>query len=357
MCVIVHQPAGAYLSKQTAEKMWETNSDGGGFAYIGIDQKIHVEKFLDFADFWRSFEEARSTNRDTDFLVHMRIATSGRVALDNCHPFQVDEHTVMAHNGILTHITGSIPLAAEKSDTREFVELVLPELPKNWLDNDIIVDMVEDYIGSSKLMFLTTNPELKKNVYILNESKGVNKHKMWWSNSNHEKTYVYSSGKGKKEVSKVYQLPLPRDGKGSEDCEPWWESDDSYAKWWADQNKETLKDIDNDKDLRKAVYKVLNEEEAVEAAYDLSYSEIMEERKMIGLGMIDIDYNVELDCFICSMCESPVSETTADCACWDMMCIDCGALAPYCIHAPEDATLVSFKEASEYYEQKRKENA
>ena len=152
MCVIVHQPSDAYLSKRTAEQMWERNPDGAGFAFINDDGRIETGKAMNFESFWRQFESKRSVNRDRDFLVHFRIATSGKIGLDNTHPFVVDEHTVMAHNGMLNSIVGSIPKNAELSDTREFIEQVVKKLPEDWLDNPTLVRMMEDYIGFSPLL-------------------------------------------------------------------------------------------------------------------------------------------------------------------------------------------------------------
>lgn len=326
MCVIVHQPAGAYLSKKTAQEMWTHNSDGGGFAYIGEDQEIHMEHYLDFNKFWGAFESVRSKNRHTDFLIHMRIATSGKVSKENCHPFRVDEHTVMAHNGILNHIVGKIPLTAEKSDTREFVDLVLPELEEDWLDNPVLVDMMENYIGSSKLMFLTTNPKLAKNVYILNEDKGVKRHNMWWSNSNHTfkswpaLTYSDKSNKTKEvncEVdTKVYQLPLPKDSiEKSVDYESWWE--ENTAKILSINSASEIKEFMN----------------------WLGYK-----RKEIGISS-DIEYDPLNELFSCTKCFFYIDEDSGDCGCWDLLCVNCGQMAPYCTDDPNDAKLVDIQQA------------
>jgi glutamine amidotransferase len=183
MCVIVRQPRGAYLDKERAKRLWKQNSDGGGFAWIGDNGEIETRKFMEFHEFWPNFESTRSTYTDREYLLHMRIATHGSVRIENVHPFRIDEHTVMAHNGVLPWKIR--PGAGDdRSDTLVLAEDWLPSLPGDWLDNPILVAMVEDLIGSSnKLMFLTNSPELSHNVYILNSEAGTEIDGMWFSNS------------------------------------------------------------------------------------------------------------------------------------------------------------------------------
>lgn len=179
MCVIVHQPPEVTLDDERLRRLWKHNSHGGGIAYITPNNEIKVHKSMDLEKYLHTYKSLRGKFAKTDFLLHMRIATHGTVDLSNVHPFHVNEHTVMAHNGIIH----GVPTDKERSDTRVFVEDVLPSLPTTWLDDFYIRQMVEKWIGWSKLMFLTVDPALKHNVYILNRKSGTDHEGLWFSNS------------------------------------------------------------------------------------------------------------------------------------------------------------------------------
>lgn len=164
MCVIIHQPAGKHLTKHDAKALWRQNPDGGGIAYLH-GKRVIVVKSLDFGQWWHAYRGVIRKHPNVDVMLHMRIATHGPVSLDNCHPFAIDDMTVMAHNGI---IWDCLPLRHDaRSDTRVFVEDALPNLPPGWLDNYYLTGMVEAYVEGSKLMFMTADPGLERSVYRL----------------------------------------------------------------------------------------------------------------------------------------------------------------------------------------------
>ena len=178
MCVIVHQPNNGHLDKETCKKLWQANPDGGGFAWINHEEDIIVNKSMSFPAFWKAFETARSTFPEATFLIHMRVATHGSVCIENVHPFKVDDHTVMAHNGI---IHGVPDYKDDRTDTAVFIAEVLPELPPNWLDSSYLFDMVEEWLGWSKLMFLTTSDALNHRLYRLGDWQEWNNN-LWLTN-------------------------------------------------------------------------------------------------------------------------------------------------------------------------------
>ena len=197
MCVICHVPKTETLDDSRLARLWSRNPDGGGLAYISRRGNLVVEKSMNADQFKEQVKRVQSFRHRSDLLLHMRIATHGSVSLPNVHPFRVNEpqgrdDLVMAHNGIISKTTPkkvyskkekkSVPVD-DRSDTRVFIEEVVNELPLNWLDNPAIVRMVSDFVGGSKLMFLSTRPELSKPVYIINKSAGTNRGDMWFSNS------------------------------------------------------------------------------------------------------------------------------------------------------------------------------
>lgn len=307
MCVIVHQPAGAHLEKDRAERLWKKNPHGGGFAFIDDNNELKGWKTMDFKTFWKSFETSRSQFPNRDFLLHMRIATHGAVNLDNVHPFQVDEHTLMAHNGII-HGAPEDP-TGKKSDTRMFIDEVLPRLPDQWLDDPYIVEMVEGWIGWSKLMFLTTDPLLEKTVYILNEKSGVEADGMWFSNSSgvHEsKTYTtYLHKRADHAKTKNGKSPATL---ASEDVFNWaWED---YPVLLSSTEGEVIADS------RREMATLL-----------------AEVRRDDGLTK-RVQWVRETDTIECWGCDETVDEDTGECMCWDKVCMDCYNVAGLCVCSP-----------------------
>lgn len=321
MCVIIAHPSNAHLEKDRAKRLWNRNPDGGGFAFIK-DGKIEVQKFMDFPNYWRAFETARSAHPKAGFLLHMRITTHGDTNLENTHPYAVDEHTVMAHNGI---IHGVPDYKDGRSDTKVFVDEVLSGLPEDWLDNKYIVDMVEEWIGWSKLMFLTTNPKLNKNVYILNEHKGHEKDGMWFSNNmavdapvalakQHDYTGFnsHSGAVGHWNTKGVWEEGTMRHKQADmlDSCEPKALGrrelgGDSLEAFLAEENFE-LSDIEHHTKLLIAERK-----------------KSWNNKPIAWMGM---DFGYE-----CLGCDEAVSETTGECDCWSKICLDCERFAAECI--------------------------
>lgn len=199
MCVICHVPANETLTEDRLNRLWDTNPHGGGLAYVSRRNNIVVEKTMDKDEFKEKVNRVQSFSHRADLLLHMRIATHGSVSIPNVHPFRVNtdigrEDLVMAHNGIISKVGGKRTIhdgkhkgktapVDDRSDTRMFIDEVLNLLPLNWLDNPATVQLVEDFIGGSKLMFLSTRPELRHRVYILNKEMGTERGDMWFSNS------------------------------------------------------------------------------------------------------------------------------------------------------------------------------
>lgn len=194
MCVLIAQREGANaLTRTQLENGWSRNPDGGGFAYIDPDSgEIVVEKAMVKDEFIDDYIEAFDKYGEySPFIVHMRIATSGGVSLETAHPFHVartDGEMVVAHNGIIDLMTAYT--GAGVSDTIAFAEWILDELPQGWLDNAAVSELVEEYIDYSKLAFLTTEPEAKEYLYILNEDLGEWQGNTWFSNKSCEKPKV-----------------------------------------------------------------------------------------------------------------------------------------------------------------------
>ena len=191
MCLAVLLTEGADIPNWQIRNAWANNSDGGGFAYIDREgPSIVMEKFMDVDDYIQAFRLRRSMHPDTPFMLHFRFATAGLTDLSNVHPFMMNESTAMCHNGVI-----KIPMYKDetRSDTSCFNDEILKRLPRDWLDIPEMVDMVEDYIGWSKMIFLSVDPDLSYEWYILNVSSGhwTDDKKVWYSN----KSYDYATAR------------------------------------------------------------------------------------------------------------------------------------------------------------------
>ena len=312
MCVIVHQPKGKTISKDDAKALWETNSHGGGFAFIDDDGVLQTEKFMKFEEYWPALERARSQFPRRDYLLHMRIATHGSIHLDNVHPFVVDEHTVMAHNGIIHGVVDKIHPNDDRSDTRFFIDQVLPTLPEGWLDNEYLNSMVEEWIGWSKLMFMTTDPNLKHNIYRLGKWEEHNG--LMLSNLNGLQKQHYTGGTW-------VSSPKPANTKPTTNSfTKYEETSDDWYDWWMYREMEFEKD-----ETGRTVYQGLDE-------FDLEYllHGLKAERATMFImhPMILIDKTFPQ--IECSRCLNEIDLETAECLCWDEVCGKCWNFLALC---------------------------
>lgn len=184
MCLAAFQAAGALMSEAEFQRAWKSNPDGGGYAFIDADGKIVTRKFMKMSKMYDSYiKDVKKHGEKTPFIIHFRLATHGMKNLENCHPFVIDEHSVMIHNGILP----TIRMDKNMSDSYAFAADYLSKLPKGWLDDMHLVDLVSEYCAGSKLVILTTDPECKFDCYIINEELGhwSTDKTMWFSNSSY----------------------------------------------------------------------------------------------------------------------------------------------------------------------------
>lgn len=166
------------LSEEDIRASARSNGDGGGMAYIK-DNKVVVEKgFMKVDDFLERYNKVVAEGAtESPMLVHFRIATTGAVNKDNCHPFIVgrgEGNGAVVHNGWFY----SGGRNAVKSDTRVVVERQRNNLSYDAIRNSL-VDLEKEITGSNKLAFLFDDGK----YVIVNEDRGTWHDGIWYSNS------------------------------------------------------------------------------------------------------------------------------------------------------------------------------
>ena len=135
MCLINVAPAGtdkkSKLFLEAIKRGFDTNGDGVGIAYKGINQEgIHIRKkimtYKEFIDYYMTLNLPAAS----EVIIHHRMGTSGGRNDSNCHPFVCDafdikmtsgytDAPIMAHNGIFSEYSFS---GSKHSDTYHFIE-------------------------------------------------------------------------------------------------------------------------------------------------------------------------------------------------------------------------------------------
>lgn len=177
MCIAILTLAGKKLDDDSLTRAFRGNSDGAGFAYIR-EGRVQVEKGFMSADAVKDkyAQLIAAKANEQPMLIHMRIATTGEVSRDNCHPFVVGRgqgNGAMIHNGSIY----SGKHDGRKSDTR-----VLAERQRNNFNYSVVNEAIKELgteLGSyNKLVFLWPNGKYN----IVNESQGRWYDGIWISN-------------------------------------------------------------------------------------------------------------------------------------------------------------------------------
>jgi predicted glutamine amidotransferase len=154
---------------------WDDNPHGAGFAYYdGIRVEIlvgYTDPELLIADVSVKMSEYISIS---DFLIHLRYASSGDVNNENCHPFFIIGKA-MIYNGTLQKFVDN---SAKESDTSKLARY-LSNLPDDFTDNTGYDILIEDLIGTDKMAILDENGsstiynignwKVEKDVYFSND--------------------------------------------------------------------------------------------------------------------------------------------------------------------------------------------
>ncbi len=206
MCVVCFTPPNIKVRKKLLKECFNNNPDGIGFAYCAPDgsETIIKKGYFSFRKFWFDYREVQELNTPT--LIHFRIATSGQIDEENCHPWMIDRNHALVHNGVLEHKIGW--KSDDTSDTglftKHFLKPIFESNPNLWLQPSFKW-LLEESIGlTNKIVILRNDGEFR----IFNEKAGEWFEGTWFSNKSFKEKRVRSGVKYTPAKSN-YTLPTP----------------------------------------------------------------------------------------------------------------------------------------------------
>lgn len=248
MCIAILNPSGVTLKKKVLKTCWDNNTDGAGMLYLQNGVLTTYKEMDKFDDFYKHYEMVRKNYRNSQVVIHFRISTHGKVDLENCHPFMINEDWGFVHNGIISNAERHV----DYSDTNMFNRNVLRKLPPDWIHNEAMYELVSGYIGSSKLLFLNKDNE----AYIVNEDWGVWDLGCWFSNKTYKETRYFDYG-GKSMLKHTSTTTATKSVSTKADWDTWddydlgtwereWEREYKYNEVTRTYDKRVVEDIDDE---------------------------------------------------------------------------------------------------------------
>ena len=172
MCVIICKRAGLALpSEEVLRKCWNHNSDGFGLAFNDPkDNRVTIYKgAMTLSHAYKIIGRVPKPKK-RDMIFHFRIATQGKVAPENCHPFPLTPKirwlkelnvltpVAIAHNGVINvNPDGKKGYKGGKSDelsdTQVFIQHYLSGLGTSLL-NKQVMKLIHGFAGG-KFAILT----------------------------------------------------------------------------------------------------------------------------------------------------------------------------------------------------------
>ena len=215
MCVIAYVSKSTELSEKEFRNCFVNNPDGAGFMiYDDKKKKVHIRKgFMNFDDFWNAVKDLPT---DRDRVFHFRIATSGKISPECCHPFvlssnletmrETDVFTDMgfSHNGVMSDFTPKEGMLSPYSDTMYFGAQVLFPL-KDKLYKESTQYLIKKAMGTNKYAILGKNGAIILGAWKTSPETGIQ-----YSNTSYEerKSTYYYGGCGYTSYTTYYEYEI-----------------------------------------------------------------------------------------------------------------------------------------------------
>lgn len=157
-------PIGKTISKERLAICFENNPNGSGLMWKTSDKHVHYIK--GYVDVDTLYYDLLAIGDTVERAIHCRIATSGKIGGECCHPFPVTNDlkqmtlltnslcakTLVMHNGIIDFCTPSSGMTSPYSDTMFFSRDYLFPLEK-MLTKGAIKNLMEYATNSRLLLF------------------------------------------------------------------------------------------------------------------------------------------------------------------------------------------------------------
>ncbi len=202
MCIVAVKPKGISMPKSsTIRTMFENNNNGAGYMIKRAGGAvIELKKgFFKVKHLLKSLHKENIELDDT-VVIHFRIATSGGIKPEMCHPFvaspdpnianSISGHIMdlcFAHNGVIYDLNG---LSKDYSDTSLFAMQFLsdPAIKYSIFSSTSLQKVITKFIGSSRMVFL--HPDVDEPLYLgeWKEEEGIK-----YSNETYKPKVIYNS--------------------------------------------------------------------------------------------------------------------------------------------------------------------
>jgi predicted glutamine amidotransferase len=176
MCVIINKPKDIKISNTVLRKCWEANPHGGGFMYVDNGKLVVTNGLMTFDEFYGAFQKVDPKKH---IVLHFRLASYGSIVPEQTHPMFIHSKLAFVHNGHMLNKFIKESTNSNTSDTMIFKDKILKELPENFLDVPVLVELINGYIEYSVMLFLDS----KDKVTILGDDEDSCIYKgSWFSN-------------------------------------------------------------------------------------------------------------------------------------------------------------------------------
>ena len=189
MCIAVYIPEKKNLTDQQIKNCFANNPDGAGIMWQE-NGKVHIQKgFFKVEELIKAFREIPIT---VPRGLHCRIATSGKISTECCHPFPIIKDiksmgraecivdSAVIHNGVISFCTPHEGLLSPFSDTMVFARDFL--YPMGNKINTQAFKILFEQSNTSKLLIFNKDKIIRMGTWI--EDGGV-----YFSNSGYKDTW------------------------------------------------------------------------------------------------------------------------------------------------------------------------
>ena len=159
MCICILKTKDGYISEERLKQAYNANPDGWGilFSYIPFEKQIELIKGIeDFNFFYNQYYCSKLVNGE--IIVHFRTASSCGMGYEYCHPHIVNKNLAFVHNGNLFEFNSYFKNRKKDNltDTQRFNDEILKKLPENFLEDENIYNILNEYckINMSKMIFM-----------------------------------------------------------------------------------------------------------------------------------------------------------------------------------------------------------